>query len=253
MPAMHIPTEDLRALRQDKYGNDPDADMSEDLKRLAEGEPLAYVIGWVPFLGLRIHLDSRPLIPRPETEWWTEKLITHLRERFGDEPFTLLDLCAGSGATGLAVLRACPKAQVSFGEQDPEHTELIRKNLEANGLDASRATIRTSDLFAAFTGERFDVVATNPPYIPDSRELPDSVTGYEPALALYGGVDGLAMIRKIVEEAPGHLRPSGEVWMECDIENIVEAESLLEKTAQKVEVWTDPYGRARLLVSYYPS
>lgn len=249
---MGIPTEDLRALRQDKHGNDPAADMTEDVARLSAGEPLAYVIGWIPFLGLRLRLDSRPLIPRPETEWWTEKLIAHLKERFGDEPFSLLDLCAGSGAIGLAVLKACPGAHVFLGELDARHAELIRKNLETNDLDASRAEVRTSDLFESFKGERFDIIATNPPYVPSSRVLPESVTKYEPGSALYAGTDGLRVIRRIADEASGCVREGGEIWMECDIGNIDEARALLEREARKVEMWTDPYGRARLLVSYYP-
>ena len=70
---------DRELLIRDKYEGDANADMNEDLARLAAGEPLAYVIGWIPFLGLRIYLDSKPLIPRPETEWWTEVLIKHLQ------------------------------------------------------------------------------------------------------------------------------------------------------------------------------
>jgi release factor glutamine methyltransferase len=243
---------DRELLIRDKYEGDANADHAEDLARLAAGEPLAYVIGWMPFLGLRIGLDSRPLIPRPETEWWTELLVARLKQRFGDAPFEFLDLCAGSGAIGLAVLLNLPAARVSFGELEGEHVALIRKNLEENGLDASRAELYESDLFDGFPDQRFDVIATNPPYVPAHRALEESVTAFEPAEALYAGADGLDLIRRIALEASSRLRPSGELWMECDIANIDEAAMLLmDAGADRTEIRTDLYSRPRIVVGYY--
>lgn len=240
--------EDVEALIKDKYQGDRGADMAHDLARLMRGEPLAYVIGWIPFLGLTIHLDSRPLIPRPETEWWTEKLIHELQQTYGTNEFRLLDLCAGSGAIGLAVLKAFPHAQVSFGELEEAHAALIRKNIETNNLPD--ADIRASDLFASFEGETFDVIVTNPPYIPEGRELPSSVTLYEPSVALYGGDDGLSLIRRIVKEARNHLRPDGSLWIEADIDNIEAARTLMEESGFTATIHTDLYGRPRLLVGH---
>lgn len=246
---MEVAREDIQALLQDKYAGDENADISEDVARLAEGEPLAYVIGWLPFLELKINLDSRPLIPRPETEWWTEALIEHI----GNEPLRILDLCAGSGAIGLSVLKYCPNARVSFGELVPEHVALIEKNLSENSLDASRASIRASDLFESFGGEQFDIIATNPPYIPDTRELDEEVTEFEPPEALFAGPDGLAIIERIAANAQERLVSGGSVWMECDIDNIEQAQKLLlEGGAERAELHNDPYGRPRLVVGYYP-
>lgn len=241
-------------LIRDKYNGDVSIDLTKDLDRLEEGEPLAYVIGWVPFMGLHIDLDSHPLIPRPETEAWTEDLIKHLEERFGNNPFTLLDLCAGSGAIGLTVLKRFPAARVRFSELMGAHVALIRKNLEVNGLDAARATVHESDLFEAFPeDQRFDIIVTNPPYVPDTRVLEESVTGFEPPEALYAGPDGLSLIRRIADEASGRLEPGGELWMECDIANIEEAKTLLlAGGAETAEIRTDPYGRSRVCVGYYP-
>ncbi len=229
---------DQKALLREK----PDA-TPQDLERLSRGEPLAYILGHIPFLGVSVGLESKPLIPRPETEWWTEELI----HRIGDEPLRVLDLCAGSGAIGLALLKHCPQVQVSFGELSPSHTEAIQKTLLANGLDMSRATIRNGNLFAPFTNEMFDIIATNPPYIPSGRTLSESVAQYEPAEALFSGTDGLDLIKRIAEEASSHLSPGGELWMECDIENIEVARGLFPKA----RIHTDQYGRPRLLVAYY--
>jgi release factor glutamine methyltransferase len=245
---------DREILIQDKYaGNAPADELEVDIARLAEGEPLAYVIGWIPILGLRIHLDSRPLIPRPETEWWTNELITHIKERFGDNTFHLLDLCAGSGAIGLAILHAFPNAQVSFSELETEHAAVVAKNIAENNLDASRAAIYSGDLFSALPAEaRFNIIATNPPYIPSGRTLDDSVRNFEPPQALFAGAAGLSLITRIAAESRSHLLPDGELWMECDIENVGIAKTLVEaEGAERAEIRTDQYGRERFVVAYY--
>lgn len=240
---MTVVREDIEALRQEKYGGDKGANMHDDLARLARGEPLAYVIGHVPFMGLSIDLSTHPLIPRTETEWWTEKLVA----RIGAEPLAVLDLCAGSGAIGLSVLKHCPNARVSFGEIEPQHAELIKENLARNELDPARADIRTGDLFEPFEGQRFDLVAANPPYVPSWRQLPPSVAQYEPSVALYGGADGLAIVRRLFAELPQHLTEGGEAWVECDVAHIEEAGALPPRS----EILEDQYGRKRVVVAYY--
>jgi len=241
-------------LIRDKYDGDSSVDLSKDLARLAMGEPLAYVIGWIPFLGLRINLDSRPLIPRPETEAWTEDLHARLKEKFEDRPFTFLDLCAGSGAIGLSVLARFPAARVRFAELVFAHCDQIRKNIVENDLDVSRATVHIGDLFAPFPeDQKFDVIATNPPYVPETRTLDASVTDFEPSVALYAGKDGLDLIRRIAVEAPERFEDAGELWMECDIHNIEEAKKLvLSHGATEATIRNDVYGRPRVCVGYYP-
>lgn len=253
---LQVPKADIEALIRDKYQGDatPDA-LQGDVARLAAGEPLAYVIGWLPFLGLALRLDSKPLIPRPETEYWTEQLIAHLKERFGGAGrFRFLDLCAGSGAIGLAVLKEFPQALVAFGELAPQHAQTIHTNIRANGLDETRADIRTGDLFAPFAteaGAHFDVIASNPPYIPSRRALPESVASYEPPEALFAGLDGLDLIRRIAAESRAYLEASGELWLECDIANIEEAQKLLLAAGfPAATVHTDQYGRPRYVVSH---
>jgi len=252
-PDVPLFSKEKALLLRDKYNDNLEADLSKDLVRLAAGEPLAYVIGWVPFLGLRINLDSRPLIPRPETEAWTEELHARLTEKFGDQPFTFLDLCAGSGAIGLSVLARFPLARVRFSELVPEHAMLIRRSIDENNLDASRATVHTGDLFDAFpSDQRFDMIATNPPYVPETRTLDRSVTDFEPRVALYAGEDGLDLVRRIAHEASNRLESSGELWMECDIDNIEEAkELLLSGGAKHALIRNDQYGRPRVCVGYY--
>jgi release factor glutamine methyltransferase len=208
-------------------------------------EPLAYTIGDQPFLGMTIYLDSRPLIPRPETEWWTEQLLNSLN---GGRQFRFLDLCAGSGAIGCAALKMLPHAQVYFGEIDPAHKATILKNIRENKLDESRATIGIGDLFIPFGDTRFDVIAANPPYIPEGRVLPASVAKYEPATALFAGDDGLAAIRRIAEALPKHLAKTGVAWVECDSSHTEKARTLFERQGLSAKVMPDQYGVPRVIV-----
>lgn len=255
-----IPQQDLEALRREKYDGRKDADMSADIARLASGEPLAYVIGHIPFLGVSLDLFSHPLIPRPETEWWAEELITYINTKNStiydtvspSRPLRVLDLCAGSGAIGLALLKHCPNVHVSFGELMEEHEAVIRKSMTRNGLDASCAEIRIGDLFTPFANERFDIIATNPPYIPSARKLEASVKSYEPNEALFAGADGLDLIKRIAHEASTHIHEKGELWMECDISNIDKASELvIDGGASYTKIRTDQYKRPRLLMAYY--
>lgn len=215
-------------------------------------EPEAYQIGWQPFLGLKIYLDSRPLIPRPETEWWTDQLLTHVGRTTSYMRF--LDLCAGSGAIGCAALARLPNTQVYFGEIDPAHEATILKNIRENNLDlptgrqVNRARVKIGDLFEPFAGEQFDIVAANPPYIPDDRALPKSVSDYEPALALRAGADGLDVIRRIAHELSRHLSPKGVAWIEVDSPTAETARALFTAQGFSAEIRTDQYGRPRIIV-----
>ncbi|MHB1162968.1 MAG: HemK/PrmC family methyltransferase [Minisyncoccota bacterium] len=266
-------TRDEQWLLEEKYSGKASAAFEEDCKRLARGEPLAYVIGWQPFLGLKINLDSHPLIPRPETEWWTEQLMSTISgtlrrstDRAGgtfstendSEPrnrtheLRLLDLCAGSGAIGCAALARLPNAHVSFGEIDPAHEATILKNIHENRLDEARALIRIGDLFAPFDAMRFDIIAANPPYIPSERALPKSVVDYEPARALFSGNDGLELIRRIAAELSLHLAPGGEAWIECDETFADMTAMLFRDQGFRALIRTDQYRTPRLVVVSFP-
>ena len=228
-------------------------------------EPIAYTIGWQPFLGLKIYLDSRPLIPRPETEWWTEQLLSEPEEknsvvRLGlaarsatefvssGERLKFLDLCAGSGAIGCAALARLPNAQIYFGEIDSAHEKTIFKNIRENNLDESRAFVRIGDLFEPFGNMKFDIIAANPPYIPINRELPKSVANFEPVSALYAGADGLDLIRRIAKELPRHLAKGGAAWIECDSVHAEAACALFESQGFNAEIRNDQYDAPRIIV-----
>ena len=270
---MSTQNKDAQWLLEEKYAGDESAPgYKEDLARLASGEPVAYVIGSQPFLGLTISLDSKPLIPRPETEWWTEQLAAEITQVSAEAekgvglglaprsalfsasaaPITILDLCAGSGAIGCALLSKIPNAEVFFGELDQAHEATIVKNVAQNNLDASRAHVYIGNLFEPFKGTEFDFIAINPPYIPSGRSLERSVADYEPALALFSEDDGLGLIRRIATELPQHLKKGGSAWIECDQVNINEAKTLFEEKGFAVTLCSDQYQVPRILVVSFP-
>lgn len=216
-----------RWLLKEKYQGTESEAFRADLKRLTAGEPLAYVIGHVPFLDCKIYLDSKPLIPRPETEHWVEKVIEEIRKAgaASPRPPRILDLCSGSGCIGVAVLKAVPNVHVTFSEIDPSHIPTILKNIEQNlSIDGKvlpeHYEVVQSDLFENVSG-KFDFILTNPPYIdPTLDRTEESVKKHEPRLALYGGKDGLDIINDIVTESQKYLCENGQLWIEHEPEQI---------------------------------
>ena len=145
------------------------------------------------------------------------------------------------------MMKAFPTSQVYFGEIDPAHKTTIRKNIEVNGLDASRAHIAIGDLFAPVEGLTFNIIACNPPYIPEGRKLPKGVADYEPARALYAGADGLELIRRIASELPARLTQGGQAWVECDSTHAEEGRAAFGGAGLAAEIRTDQYGTPRVV------
>ena len=203
-------------LLEDKYDGNKTIEFEKDVLKLREGVPLAYVIGWTPFLHTKIWLDSNPLIPRPETEFWVEKALSEIQKVANPK---VLDLCAGSGCIGVAILKNTPDAVVHFAEIDARHHETIRKNISENEIDLDRTKIFGGDLFEHIT-DKYDFILTNPPYIDPklSERIQESVKTHEPEIALFGGTEGMEIIEKIIHEAPKFLNHRGLLYIEHEPE-----------------------------------
>lgn len=238
-------TKDEAWLLAEKYGGVPTAAFAEDCTRLSTGEPLAYIIGSVPFLSTTIYLDSRPLIPRPETEYWTEGVIDDVREV---SPLRVLDLCAGSGCIGIAIKKAIPHATLDLIESNVAHHPTIEKNIAQNLPSDSSVRVLGGDLFLCVNGETYDLIVSNPPYIGTDYvdETDTSVLAYEPEDALFAGSDGLAVISRIIDDAPRHLRPGGSLYIEHEPRHSDDIEKLAKGIYTHVETKKDQYGIARV-------
>lgn len=261
--------QEIEWLLWEKYHGEKTTGFFTDCQRLEAGEPLGHVIGYVPFLDCQIWLDSRPLIPRTETESWVEEVIKQIHQLAkgsppqarGGEPFAstdsgrlhVLDLCAGSGAIGVAIAKAIPEASVTFGEIDETHLPTIKKNLEVNtiiydSVSEKRFTVVQSDLFENIDG-LFDFILTNPPYIDkEAKTVDSSVVEHEPHLALFGGEDGMEIIDKIVVGARAKLAPQGQLWIEHEPAQV----DLIAQSAKannfSITTHPDQYGTPRYSV-----
>ncbi len=252
---MNIKQQETHWLQQAKYSGQSTEELAinreyqNDLKRLNEGEPLAYVIGHVPFLNCVIFLNTRPLIPRPETEFWTEKVIDSIPKH---EPIAVLDLCSGSGCIAVAIAKARPQTKVDIVEKDTSHHPLIKQNIDHNKLDKNRFRVIGGDLFSDLpTNKKYDLITANPPYIdmPLNR-VENSVLKHEPLLALDGGRKGMYIINKIISNAKKYLKPKGVLWLEHEPEQVAPITTLATHKKLKIVTHNDQYKTPRYSCFY---
>ena len=195
------------------------------LGRRCAGEPVQYILGSADFMGLKFEVGPAVLIPRQDTETLVEAAMIDLQGRADSNP-AVLDLCAGSGCIGLSLASLAPHAQVTLTDVSREALEIARHNAHALSV---KAELRHGDLFQAVGRERFDLIASNPPYIPRGElgELQREVQ-YEPRLALDGGADGLEFYRRIAEGAPKHLKDGGSIYLEVGLGQAADVLALLK-------------------------
>jgi HemK-like putative methylase len=220
-------------LLEEGYGSEKSEAFFAACAQLSAGVPLAYLIGHIPFLDCKIYLDSKPLIPRPETEYWTQLAIEEIRKYSTGkkEPLHILDLCAGSGCIGVAIAKEIPDSKIEFIEFDKGHLPTIEKNCLENGIGASRFKIMQGDIFSPLTNESYDFILSNPPYIdPAIDRAEPSVKENEPDTALYGGHEGMELISKIIKESPKYLNPNGQLWLEHEPEQVDSIDKLAKST-----------------------
>ena len=174
--------------------------------------PLQYLLGEAPFYHRVFRVDSRVLIPRPETELLCEWALELFPEQ---ESPRVLDLCCGSGCIGLTVKAERPRAQVTLSDISEEALEVASLNAGALCLDVS---LRQTDLLDGFPASSFDLILSNPPYIPAGEcDFLQPEVLFEPRLALDGGPDGCDIYRRIADRARSVLAPGGKLLMELGI------------------------------------
>ncbi len=182
------------------------------LRRRLAGEPVQYILGEVEFWGRTFSVHPAVLIPRPETELLVEPVLDFLRRR---EHPRVLDVGTGSGAIAVALAAECPQARCVAVDLSSDALSVAAENASRHGV-ANRIEFRVSDLFSAVSGERFDCIVSNPPYVAltDKDSLAVEVRDYEPELALFAGVDGLAIYRRLIRAAPEFLTREGMLALE---------------------------------------
>lgn len=199
----------LIAHDSDPLAPERSARWTELLQRRQQGEPVAYLLGEKEFGGLTLQVDARVLVPRPDTEVLVDWALDALPQPGATAP-RLLDLGTGSGAIALTIARRRPDAQVTATDASADALTVAQANAQRLGLPVRFAQ---GAWLAAVPGERFDVIASNPPYIAEGDPHLAALT-HEPISALTAGPDGLDDIRLIVAQAPAALNPGGWLLLE---------------------------------------
>jgi release factor glutamine methyltransferase len=226
----------------------------ELVRRAAEEEPVAYLTGRAHFFNLEFEVTREVLIPRADTETLVENVIQLVRRQPGLESPRVLDLCTGSGCIAAAIAHNVKSAVVIATDLSPAAVAVARKNLDRLGL-SQRVTVEAGDLFAPLDRmvdrQPFHLLVANPPYIPTGQipQLDRSVRDYEPLSALDGGLDGLAIHRRILAESPPHLLPGAHVFLEIAFDQADPARQIAAQHPEfsDIRILKDQAGNNRVL------
>lgn len=236
----------------EKYGGVANDAYRADCTRIDLHEPWEYVLGHADFLDCTIDLSYRPMVPREETAFWIERVIAEWK---GVENVRALDLYAGAGNMGIALLKHAPNATCTFNEIDANLLPQIAKSLALNHIDSARATLIAGDSLEKITGD-FDIIVANPPYVdPAGESEMDPEMRYEPHIAFFappstllGVNDGYGHHRELIGKGKNYLTDRGVLYDECDMTQVATLKEILAATNWHSEFWPDPYGNEDVMV-----
>lgn len=219
------------------------------VERRAAREPLAYIVGVREFWGLDFEVSPAVLIPRPSTELIVEAIL----DRFPDRrtPLRMADICTGCGCVAVAIAHERPDATIVASDISEDALVVARRNAVQHGV-ANRVTFRHGDMLNGVSGP-LDAIVANPPYVVDRAgpALQPEVRDHEPAVALFGGSDGLGLVARLVTDAPRRLRPGGLLIFEFGLGQDIEIEEFLDASPdlEREDVLRDVEGIARTAVA----
>lgn len=226
------------------------APLRDKVRRRIDGEPLQYLLGSWDFFGRAFRTDERALIPRPETEILVEIALRVIRAQ-PDSRNRLVDIGTGSGVLAITFALECPDLKVVGSDVSPSALDLARENAKRQGLDHRIEWIE-SDLFDSVAGP-FDFLVANLPYIP-TEELPKLAreVQHDPRLALDGGADGLAVIRRLVQDVTGVLAKGAFLILEVGFNQADRvAELMAAQKLRDISVENDYQGVRRFVTAWY--
>ncbi len=238
----------------DRVVQQPQLGQLRDLvKRAAEHEPIAYLVGRCEFYSLSLKITPDCLIPRPETELLVEKAVEFLRRR--PAPRQALDLCTGCGCIAAALAKNCKDLRLTAVDISEAALAAAAENIRRYNLEDSVRLLCGNlyePLIEELDGPCFDLIVSNPPYISDAEyeKLAPNVKNYEPKQALLGGPDGLEFYRRILEQAGRFLKPDSAVMLEIGCEQGPAVKQMLEQSGlfASVEIHKDLAQKDRIAV-----
>ena len=210
------------------------------LDRRCAHEPLQYLTGTAYFRHLELKVGQGVLVPRPESELLVEAVLQHIEKLKG--AVSVVDLGSGSGALALAIATEATQTHVIAVEKSAEAIYWLKENVSF--ID-EKVRILESDVSTALEGVKCDVVIANPPYIPDSEVLPKDVATHEPAVALFGGPDGMRSPRLFISAAARLLKPGGFLAIEHHETQAAEVGDVLTVEFEDILLHKDLNGRPR--------
>lgn len=215
------------------------------LDRRCANEPLQYLTGVAYFRHLEIKVGPGVLVPRPESELLVESVLTHIKKMNIEKlsgAISVVDLGAGSGALALAIATEAPNTHVIAVEKSAEAIYWLKENVS---FICEKVRIVESDVSTALDGVKCDVVIANPPYIADGQELPADVREHEPAIALFGGADGMKTPRLFIAASARLLKPGGFLAIEHHESQGDEIAAVLNIDFEDILLHQDLTGRPR--------
>ena len=213
----------------------------------------------VNFLNCKIDVSKKIFQPRIETEFWVRKAIKEIEHalirRSPNLCVSILDMFAGSGCIGIAILKNIKNCRVDFVDIDERAIAQTKINLEENKIQAERYRIIKSNLFENLKSVRYDVILANPPYVAEERiaEVDEEVLRTEPWISFFAGKRGLFHIKKFFKEAKNHLKKGGVIYLEFDPKQKEEIESIFKKEGYfDFQFRKDQFKKYRWLVTPRP-
>ena len=213
---------------------------SELVKRRCNHEPVQYLTGTAGFRNLDLAVGPGVLVPRPETEGLVEEVLKHIANLPG--PVSVIDLGAGSGAMAISIATEAPNTHVIAVEKSLDAIEWLKQNVAF--YDESIRIVQ-GDVADVLEGVKCDVVVANPPYVPDSQPLPKDVADFEPAIALFGGPDGLELPKRFIDSAARLLKAGGLLAIEHTETQGEAIAKLLSADFNQIALHQDLTGRPR--------
>ena len=210
------------------------------VKRRCDHEPVQYLTGTAGFRNLDLAVGPGVLVPRPETEGLVEEVLKHIANLPG--PVSVIDLGAGSGAMAISIATEAPNTHVIAVEKSSEAIEWLKQNVAF--YDESIRIVQ-GDVADVLEGVKCDVVVANPPYVPDSQPLPKDVATFEPAIALFGGSDGLELPKRFIAAAARLLKVGGLLAIEHTETQGESIANLLSNDFTQISLHLDLTGRPR--------
>lgn len=232
-------TQEIQPQKEEEY--------KTGIQKIIEGVPLQYITNKQEFYGIHFYVDKNVLIPQPDTEILVEEVLEIARKK---KMKSLLDICTGSGAIGIALAYHLPSVSITMSDISQNALEIARKNAKENKV-IEKVEILESNLFENIEG-KFDLIVSNPPYI-ETNVIPtlSKQVQQEPILALDGGEDGLIFYRKLIEESPKYLENDGYLCMEIGYKQKDAIVKLLKENKKYKYIYSkiDLAGNDRIIIA----